>query len=96
MLPKLLRRISLVKIEDDRREKRARDRGILRFAVISFGSAATQQPIRIESYCQSHHQFDESGPFRPRIAFWRGTALWLRHDRDYSRVIRVEVAITTV
>jgi integrase/recombinase XerD len=34
--------------------------GTFRFAIIPFWSAAIEQPARVESYRQSHHQFGES------------------------------------
>jgi hypothetical protein len=37
------------------------------------GRQSPNSRSRVDSYCQNHHQVGESGPFRSRLAFWRGT-----------------------
>src|ERR1700677_855715 len=73
VLPELLRRSSLVKIVGYRRGKCARYPDTLRFAAIQLWSAVTEQLIPSRKLLPNHHQVGESGPFRPRITFWRGT-----------------------
>ena len=65
LLPELLLPTSLVKTEDDRRKKCARDHDTLRFAVISFPSAGTELPIPSQKLCQEHRKAGEPYPFLP-------------------------------
>ena len=85
VLPEPLRRTSLVKIEDDRREKCVRNPDTLRFAVILFWSAVAGQPIPSRRELSKPPPSRLIRPISPRIASWRGTGKDIRSGRWTGR-----------